>query len=102
MNLRPKQRLELANTGKDARPKLKRRILLEDPAKSHYANRRVTENDIFDSRLIFGDNMPVLKSQEQDSASEAKFVFIDPVAAVDYIEAHREQWDNQERGRAHE
>ena len=51
-----KQRLELTWIGKDARPKLEPRILLEDPTKSHHAKHRVTENDIFDNRLIFGDN----------------------------------------------
>ena len=100
MNLQPKQRLELANIGKDARPKLERRILLEGPTRSHHANRRVTENDIFDNRLIFGDNLPLLEAQE--FASEGKCAFVAPVATANYIKAYREHWDNQERGRAHE
>ncbi len=41
-----KQRLELTWIGKDVRPKLEPRILLEDPTKSHHAKHRVTENDI--------------------------------------------------------
>jgi hypothetical protein len=45
-----KQKLELTWIGKDARPKLEPRILLEDPAKSYHAKHRVTENDIFDNR----------------------------------------------------
>jgi hypothetical protein len=35
---------------------LEPRILLEDPEKSYHAPHRVSENDIFDNRLIFGDN----------------------------------------------
>ena len=102
MNLQPKQRLELAYIGEDSWPKLERRILLEDPTKSHHANRYFTGNDIFDNRLIFEDNPLVLKAQEQEFASEVRCVFIDPVAAADYVKAYREHWDNQERGRAHE
>ena len=30
------------------------RILLEDPSKSYHASQKVTENDIFDNKLIFG------------------------------------------------
>ena len=36
-----KQKLELTWIGKDARPKLEPRILLEDPAKSYHAKFRV-------------------------------------------------------------
>ena len=52
-----KQKLELTWIGKDARPKLEPRILLEDPAKSYHAKHRVTEKDIFDNRMIFGYNL---------------------------------------------
>ena len=100
MNLRPKQRLELAYIGKDAKPKLERRIPLEGPTRSHYVNRRVTENDIFDNRLIFWDNLLVLKAHE--FASEVKCVFVDPVATADYIKSYREHWDNEEHRRAYE
>ena len=48
-----KQKLELTWIGKENRPKLEPRILLEDPAKSYHAKHRVTENDIFDNQLIF-------------------------------------------------
>ena len=51
-----KQKLELTWIGKEKRPKLEPRILLEDPEKSYHAKHRVTDNDIFDNRLIFGDN----------------------------------------------
>ena len=39
--MKPKQKLELTWIGKDARPKLEPRILLEDPAKSYHAKHRV-------------------------------------------------------------
>lgn len=73
-----KQKLELTWIGKDKRPKLEPRILLEDPAKSYHASHRVTENDIFDNRLIFGDNLLALKALEQEFAGKVKCVFIDP------------------------
>lgn len=73
-----KQKLELTWIGKDKRPKLEPRILLEDPDKSYHASHRVTENDIFDNRLIFGDNLLALKALEQEFAGKVKCVFIDP------------------------
>ena len=73
-----KQKLELTWIGKDKRPKLEPRILLEDPEKSYHARHRVTENDIFDNRLIFGDNLLALKALEQEFAGKVKCVFIDP------------------------
>ncbi len=56
-----KQKLELTWIGKEKRPKLEPRILVEDPAKSHHAKHRVTSADIFDNRLIFGDNLLAAK-----------------------------------------
>jgi len=73
-----KQRLELTWIGKENRPRLEPRILLEDPEKSYHAKQRVTENDIFDNRLIFGDNLLALKALEQEFAGKVKCVFIDP------------------------
>jgi len=73
-----KQKLELTWIGKEKRPKLEPRILLEDPAKSYHAKHRVTENDIFDNRLIFGDNLLALKALEQEFTGKVKCVFIDP------------------------
>ncbi|WP_282213640.1 site-specific DNA-methyltransferase [Methylococcus capsulatus] len=73
-----KQKLELTWIGKDKRPKLEPRILLEDPDKSYHARHRVTENDIFDNRLIFGDNLLALKALEQEFSGKVKCVFIDP------------------------
>lgn len=73
-----KQKLELTWIGKENRPKLEPRILLEDPAKSYHAKQRVTGNDIFDNRLIFGDNLLALKALEQEFSGKVKCVFIDP------------------------
>ncbi|WP_457670845.1 site-specific DNA-methyltransferase [Thiolapillus sp.] len=73
-----KQKLELTWIGKEKRPKLEPRILLEDPEKSYHAKHRVTENDIFDNRLIFGDNLLALKALEQEFSGKVKCVFIDP------------------------
>ena len=73
-----KQKLELTWIGKENRPKLEPRILLEDPEKSYHAKQRVSENDIFDNRLIFGDNLLALKALEQEFAGKVKCVFIDP------------------------
>lgn len=73
-----KKKLELTWIGKDARPKLEPRILLEDPTKSYHAKHRVRENDLFDNRLIFGDNLLALKALEQEFAGKMKCIFIDP------------------------
>ncbi|MBN4002789.1 MAG: site-specific DNA-methyltransferase [Nostoc sp. LPT] len=72
-----KQRLELTWIGKEIRPKLEPRILLEDAEKSYHAAHQVSENDIFDNRLIFGDNLLVLKALEQEFIGKIKCIFID-------------------------
>lgn len=73
-----KQKLELTWIGKEKRPRLEPRILLEDPALSYHAKQRVTEEDVFDNRLIFGDNLLALKALEQEFSGKVKCVFIDP------------------------
>lgn len=73
-----KQKLELTWIGKENRPRLEPRILLEDPEKSHHAKHRVTEKDQFDNRLIFGDNLLALKALEQEFSGKIKCIFIDP------------------------
>ncbi|EQD54424.1 adenine specific DNA methylase Mod, partial [mine drainage metagenome] len=70
--------LELTWIGKDVRPQLEPRIMLEDPGKSYHAKHRVTESDIFDNRLIFGDNLLALKALEQEFAGKIKCIYIDP------------------------
>ena len=73
-----KTKLELTWIGKDKRPKLEPRILLEDPSLSYHAKHRVSENDQFDNKLIYGDNLLALKALEQEYAGKVKCVFIDP------------------------
>jgi adenine-specific DNA-methyltransferase len=73
-----KQKLELTWIGKEKRPKLEPRILLEDPSKSYHAKQRVSDNDIFDNKLIFGDNLLALKALEAEYTGKVKCVFIDP------------------------
>ena len=93
-----KTKLELTWIGKENRPKLEPRILVEDPAKSYHAKfrtsiqqavsgqqreklraeRRSLNADFFDNRLIFGDNLLALKALEQEFAGKIKCIYIDP------------------------
>src|SRR5664280_2445024 len=68
----PKQKLELVWIGKQNRPRLESRIL------PYHAARRVTPQDLFDNRLIFGDNLLALKALEQEFTGKIKCVFLDP------------------------
>ncbi len=74
----PKTKLELTWIGKESRPKLEPRILLEDREKSCHASHRVTDRDIFDNRLIFGDNLLALKAIEQEFTGKIQCIYIDP------------------------
>jgi adenine-specific DNA-methyltransferase len=73
-----KQKLELTWIDKENRPRLEPRILLEDTAKSYHAKAKVSDTDIFDNHLIFGDNLLALKALEHDFAGRIKCIFIDP------------------------
>lgn len=89
-----KQKLELTWIGKEKRPRLEPRILLEEPEFSYRAevNAELTEGqsgDLFadqddtpqpfdDNILIQGDNLLALKALEQQYAGKVKCVFIDP------------------------
>ncbi len=99
-----KTKLELTWIGKEHRPRLEPRILLEEVDKSYHAKHRVKDSpqenaektkgsdslrslrsfaanevgDIFDNRLIRGDNLLGLKALEQEFAGKVKCVFIDP------------------------
>jgi len=83
-----KTKLELTWIGKENRPKLEPRILIEDPGKSYHAKYRSTPRplgegmgvraDVFDNKLIFGDNLLALKALEAEYAGKVKCVFIDP------------------------
>src|SRR5437868_6497267 len=71
-------KLELTWIGKEDKPRLEPRILLEDATKSYHARKRVSEKDIFENRLIFGDNLLALKSLEQEFTGKIRCIFIDP------------------------
>ena len=73
-----RQKLELTWIGKGDRPTLEPRLLLEAPERSYHASHRVTEDDIFDNRLVFGDNLLALKALEQEYTGKVKCVVIDP------------------------
>jgi len=73
-----KTKLELTWIGKENRPKLEPRILVEDPAKSYHAPFRTGKADLFDNRLILGDNLLALKALEWEFAGKIKCIYIDP------------------------
>ena len=73
-----KQKLELTWVGKENRPRLEPRILIEDTSKTYHAATRVSKNDIFDNMLIHGDNLLALKALEANYAGKVKCVYIDP------------------------
>ena len=66
-----KPKLELTWIGKENRPKLEPRILIEDTEKS-YGNPKA------ENMLIQGDNLLALKALEQEFSGKVKCVFIDP------------------------
>ncbi len=74
-----KTKLELTWIGKDERPRLEPRILIEDPEFSYHAETR-REGDHFDNMLIHGDNLLALKALETDPnvRGKVKCIFIDP------------------------
>lgn len=74
-----KTKIELTWIGKDQRPRLEPRILLEDPELSYHAEHRSgAEHEYFDNRLIFGDNLLALKALEQEFTGKIKCIYIDP------------------------
>lgn len=70
-------KLELTWIGKDERPRLEPRILIEDPSLSHHASER-REGDIFDNMLIHGDNLLALKALQTEFTGKVKCIYIDP------------------------
>jgi adenine-specific DNA-methyltransferase len=72
-----KTKLELTWIGKEHRPRLEPRILIEDERLSHHATAR-READLFDNILIRGDNLLALKALEASHAGQVKCIFIDP------------------------
>jgi adenine-specific DNA-methyltransferase len=100
-----KQKLELMWIGKEERPRLEPRILLEDKNLSYHAPHRISDKDIFDNVLIKGDNLLGLKALEQEFAGKVKCVYIDPPfniqAATDYYDDGLEhsEWLNRMKSR---
>lgn len=74
-----KTKLELTWIGKDERPRLEPRILIEEPEFSYHAETR-REGDHFDNMLIHGDNLLALKALETEPnvRGKVKCIFIDP------------------------
>ena len=72
-----KQKLELTWVGKENLPRLEPRILLEEFGNSYHATHRISDKDIFDNRLIFGDNLLALKALEQEFSGKIKCAYID-------------------------
>lgn len=71
------KRLELSWLGKEIRPRIEPRILLKDKELSHCAKSK-KKGDIFDNRLIFGDNLLALKALEHEFMGKVKCIYIDP------------------------
>lgn len=73
-----KQKLELTWIGKGELERPESRILIEDYELSYHAPQRHTTTDIFENKLVYGDNLLALKALEQEYAGKVKCVFIDP------------------------
>lgn len=84
------KKLELTWVGKEKRPRLESRILLEDAEKSYYAKTDFLGNGVLDNQLIFGDNLLALKALEKDFSGKVKCVFIDPPYNTGSAFAHYE------------
>ena len=67
-----KQKLELTWVSKDIRPRLEPRVLLPVPENSYTAQARVTDHDLSDNCLIFGDNLLALKALESELTGKVK------------------------------
>lgn len=78
MSKKSKTKLELTWIGKDKRSKLEPRILVEDSSKSYHASHKVSDNDVFDNKLIYGDNLLALKALQKDYEGLVKCIYIDP------------------------
>lgn len=72
-----KQRLELNWIGKNERPRLEPRILIEEPTQSHHAKAKA-EGDLFSNVLIQGDNLLALRALEAELSGQVNCIYIDP------------------------
>jgi adenine-specific DNA-methyltransferase len=74
-----RQKLELNWIGKDKRPRLEPRILVEEPALSHAAPHPATGAAGLEGNLLIqGDNLLALKALEATHVGKVKCCFIDP------------------------
>jgi len=73
-----KQRLELTWIGKEERPRLEPRILLEDQELSYQSRKSPRSGARSDHLLIQGDNLLALKALEQEYRGKIKCIYIDP------------------------
>ncbi len=78
-----KQRLELTWVGKEDRPRLEPRILLEDKSKSYGAHQDPLSSP---NLLICGDNLLALKALETTLSGKFKCIYIDPPFNADAAE----------------
>lgn len=90
-----KQRLELTWVGKDERPRLEPRILIEDHEYSYHATKKHSADDIFENKLVFGDNLLALKALQADLSGRIKCIYIDPPFNT------QQAFDHYEDGREH-
>lgn len=72
-----KTKLELTWIGKENRPRLEPRILIEEEKLSFHAARR-RDGDMFDNILIRGDNLLALKALQSTHSKQVKCIYIDP------------------------
>lgn len=73
-----KTKLELTWIGKEDRPHLEPRILLEDADLSYVSSGRARSHAAFENMLIHGDNLLALRALEQDYSGAIRCVCIDP------------------------
>jgi len=71
-------KLELTWIGKNIRPNLEPRILIENNSKSFHAKFKSSQNDLYSNILIHGDNLLALKALELKYSGKIKCIYIDP------------------------
>lgn len=72
------QKLELTWVGKEQVTRLEPRILIEDAEHSYHAKARHAANDLFNNKIIYGDNLLALKALEVEYYKGVQLVYIDP------------------------
>lgn len=73
-----KTKLELTWVGKESRPRLEPRVLIDVPELSYAALPTSGNAGIMDNLLVQGDNLLALKALEAEYSGRVKCVFIDP------------------------